>query len=482
MRAKLWILVSLGTSAAFGQVVVQPGEAPQAPSQTPVAAAGQYIVTFAPGTSRNDRANAAVFAGAILRYNYSGISAIAVTVPNENVLNALRANPQVIRITQDHVVQTQQSKGKGGGGGGGGGGGSTFVFDTQQVVSNEVQRVGPPTATSNGAGIGIAVLDTGIDFLHSDLAPSGTAFNALDGGSCQDDGGHGTHVSGMIAALNNEIGIVGVAPSSKLYCVKVLNASLAGSDATIMAGLDWVLTNHNVVNPPIRVVNMSLGRPLDTGVGETLDNVPMRALIQSLYNAGVVLVAAAGNDPALEVSSMIPAGFPEVISVSSTIATHGVRTCVFWSTTMTDVPADTASLFTTDGPSVTVAAPGEQHSDIVSLGSSGCVGLMYGTLSTTRGTQGATRKVPTGIGLLEARGTSYAAPLVTGTVARVLQMGLAIGTGSGLVEAVRNWIVSNADRKNQAPVIHPWTDDSTDFYFGTQSFDGVREGIVQAPK
>jgi subtilisin family serine protease len=253
--------------------------------------------------------------------------------------------------------------------------------------------------------LGIAVIDSGVDFNHPDLAPAanaaGTAFNATSpGASCQDDGGHGTHVSGLIAALNNTIGIVGVAPSAKIYCVKALSSALSGTDSQLMAALDWVIQNRALVSPPIRVVNMSLGRPLDAG--ETLANSVFRPLIQTLYNAGVVVVTSAGNNPTLEISQTVPAGFPEVISVASTTANNGIRTCyLFGLSSLGPVSADTASGFTTDGAGVTVSAPGEERSDIVTLGSVGCVGLKYGTLSTTYNTGGVSRKlVPS---LYEAR-------------------------------------------------------------------------------
>src|SRR5207249_1582327 len=61
------------------------------------------------------------------------------------------------------------------------------------------------------------------------------------GASCQDNGGHGTHLSGLIAVQNNSIGIVGVAPAAKLYGVKVLDSNITGADSVIMAGLDWVV-------------------------------------------------------------------------------------------------------------------------------------------------------------------------------------------------------------------------------------------------
>ncbi|MFN7939462.1 MAG: S8 family serine peptidase [Bryobacteraceae bacterium] len=268
-------------------------------------------------------------------------------------------------------------------------GGATFVLDTQQQVSYEVQRVGIPDAGNDGTGIGIALLDTGIDFNHPDLKPAAnttaTSYNAISpGSSCQDDGGHGTHVAGLMAAQNNAIGIVGVAPGATLYCVKVLSSAITGTDAQIMAGLDWVLQNYSRVTPRIRIVNMSLGRLL--GADETLSNSALRPLFDALYARGIVVVAAAGNNPNYEVSQMVPAGFPSVFSVASTTAANGIRTCYLLGTDLPAVKADTASGFTTDGASVTISAPGEERSDIVQLGSAGCVGLEYGTLSTSLGT------------------------------------------------------------------------------------------------
>ncbi len=85
-----------------------------------------------------------------------------------------------------------------------------------------------------------------------------SGFSAF-GASCQDCQGHGTHV-GSVAARDNGADVLGIAPAAQLYCVKVLDNSGSGSDATVMAGLDWVLNNHNSV-VPIKVINMSNGWP-----------------------------------------------------------------------------------------------------------------------------------------------------------------------------------------------------------------------------
>jgi subtilisin len=468
--------ITLLSGVALAQDAVQVGGPLPVTAQPPASSPNRYIVTFAAGTSQNERANAVLFAGAQLRHNYDTTEAAAVTVPNGNVLEALRRNPRVSRVVPDFVIKSAAK------------GGpkpppptpTPITFDTRQLISTEVQRVGPPATGSDGLGIGIAVIDSGIDFNHPDLAPAANnpvnAYNATSpGSSCQDDGGHGTHVAGMIAALNNSIAIVGVAPAATLYCVKVLGSNLLGTDSDLLAGLEWVLANHSLVNPPIRVVNASLGRVLDPG--ETLATSVFRPVIQALYAQGVVVVVSAGNDPTIEISQTVPAGFPEVLAVASTVASSGVRACLLaGDPALGAVPADAVSGFTTDGAGVTISAPGEERTDIVSLPYIGCQGLQYGTLSTTLGTTGATRKlVPS---LAEARGTSFAAPLVSGIVARVLQKLLVpLDSGATTVEGVRTWLRTNASGAGTAPVDHPWANVAFPY-----TFDGVREGIAQAPK
>jgi hypothetical protein len=125
---------------------------------------------------------------------------------------------------------------------------------------------------------------------------------------------------------------------------------------------------------------------------------------------------------------------------------------------------------------VTVSAPGEEWTDIVSLPLVGCQGLQYGTLSTTLGTGGATRKlVPS---LAEARGASFSAALVSGVVARVFQKQLVpLDSGSTTVEGIRSWLRTNASRTGLAPLDSPLTPTLYPY-----TFDGIREGIAQAPQ
>jgi subtilisin family serine protease len=280
-----------------------------------------YIVTFRDGTIPAVRAVAANNAGAALRFNYSIINAIAVTVPNANALAAFENNPSVLSIVPDRpVFAFQQANGKGGEKG-------KPPKDedppedppadpppTMQEVPSGVKRVGadPALGGLTGAGVGVAIVDTGIDLGHADLTGVNEGFSSFGvGESCQDDNGHGTHVTGIVAARHNTIDVVGVAPGATLYCVKVLDADGVGSDSTVIAGLDWILANKDTLVPPIRVVNMSLGGP--GSLGDPNDPDPMRVAIQALYDQGqgIAVVVAAGNDPTVEVTAQVPAAYPD---------------------------------------------------------------------------------------------------------------------------------------------------------------------------
>jgi len=360
---------------------------------------------------------------------------------------------------------------------------------TSQQPPDGVIRVGIPTAASNGLGIGVAVVDTGIYFDHEDLDPApdvpafqtvpgvyndGTSYNGSnEGQSATDLWGHGTHVAGRIAALDNNYGTLGVAPHATLYSVKV-DATPAGQIATtdIIAGLEWIIAKGPTLSPPIRVVNISSGGPFEDPI---IDQMYHDRIID-LYNMDIVVVVSAGNTSTVEVSSLMPAAWPETITVAATIASEGLAACAGFG--IPKVLPDTATSFTTDGTDVDISAPGAERTDAIG----GCTGFFYGTLSTTspaneppapdevNGTYG--RKIPSPGGWLEARGTSFSAPLVAGVVARILQANPVLD-----VTGVRSQIGALADRVGEVPLDHPWNGS-----FGvTYTYDGEREGIAQAP-
>ncbi|HEY0100263.1 MAG TPA: S8 family peptidase, partial [Pyrinomonadaceae bacterium] len=150
----------------------------------------------------------------------------------------------------------------------------------------------------DGTGIGIAVLDSGIDlghraFLnHSNrsrvvLSRDFTGENRID-----DPYGHGTHVA-SIAAGNGRISnaeYIGIAPNANLVNLRVLNSKGQGTTSGLLAALDWVLANRTLYN--IRVANLSLGAPAI----ESYRNDPVCRAVRRLVDAGIVVVAAAGNN------------------------------------------------------------------------------------------------------------------------------------------------------------------------------------------
>ncbi|GAW92426.1 S8 family serine peptidase, partial [Calderihabitans maritimus] len=180
--------------------------------------------------------------------------------------------------------------------------------------------------TRGSTTVKVAVVDTGVDLNHPDLQANLVGgYNAINGGSAQDDNGHGTHVAGIIAAVtNNGIGVAGVAPQVKIIPVKVLDANGSGYLSDVAEGIRWAADNG------ADVINLSLGASVDT--------YTMREAINYAYNKGVVIVAAAGNDYRGTVN--YPAANDHVIGVSATDS------------------EDFLAYFSNIGPQVDVAAPG----------------------------------------------------------------------------------------------------------------------------
>jgi len=174
----------------------------------------------------------------------------------------------------------------------------------EQQIPWGVSRVEADKAWVNttGKGVKVAVVDSGIS-KHKDLRDNIKGeFNAIDPKkSAIDDFGHGTHVAGIIAAKDNKIGVVGVAPDVDLYAVKVLDAMGAGYLSDLAEGIEWCINNG------IQVINLSV---------ELQKDFPLLSYtINRALSADIIIVAAAGNTFGKSVT--YPAAYEGVISVSA---------------------------------------------------------------------------------------------------------------------------------------------------------------------
>lgn len=200
-----------------------------------------------------------------------------------------------------------------------------------QVIPWGIKRVGAEDAwpVSQGERVRVAVIDTGIAFDHPDLERN------IKGGTNilkpflppYDHNGHGTHVAGTIGAVNNELGVVGVAPKVDLYAVKAFNKDGTAKLSDIIKAVDWCIEHR------MQIINMSFGfNEPSPSFGEAVTRA---------HRAGILMIAASGNKGTrgrLE----YPAQYNETIGVSSINEENNI------------------SEFSTIGPAVDITAPGEK--------------------------------------------------------------------------------------------------------------------------
>ena len=196
-----------------------------------------------------------------------------------------------------------------------------FIWLDQEVhtcLDQSVPTVGVPAVWNSGyrgAGIKIAVIDTGIDRAHPDLAGRIAAGIAYVGSDYQDDSGHGTHVAGIIAGAGAAMGgrYVGVAPQAQLYVAKVLDSAGAGAISGVMAGIEWA------VEQQVDVINLSLG-----GSGSSDGQDALSMTCNAAVERGIVLCAAAGNNGPAERTVGAPGAAEQVITVGAADRFSGV--------------------------------------------------------------------------------------------------------------------------------------------------------------
>lgn len=260
------------------------------------------------------------------------------------------------------------------------------VFAVGQTTPTGVSRVQAPLNTVNkGAGVGVAVIDTGIDLTHPDLQANIIANKSCIRGkkSGNDDNGHGSHVAGTIAALDNGVGAVGVAPQAKLVAVKVLNANGSGTWSSVICGIDWVTSNVAKYN--IKVANMSLGGGgnSDNNCGNSNNDALHKAICKSA-SAGVTYTVAAGNDDA-DASTFVPAAYDDSVITVSALADSDGKSGGLGAATGYGAD-DTFASFSNFGNVVDLGAPGV---NIFSTWKGGAYNTISGTSMATPHVAGA---------------------------------------------------------------------------------------------
>ncbi|KKQ66970.1 MAG: Serine protease [Candidatus Daviesbacteria bacterium GW2011_GWA2_38_24] len=235
--------------------------------------------------------------------------------------------------------------------------GDRIVEAFTQTTPTGISRVNASANTNKGTGVGVAVIDTGIDLTHPDLQANIVANKSCIRGkkTGNDDNGHGSHVAGTIAALNNSSGVVGVAPGAKLVAVKVLNSQGSGTWSSVICGIDWVTANATKFN--IKVANMSLGGggSSDNNCGDTNNDALHKAICKST-NAGVTYTVAAGNSSA-DASTFVPAAYDDTVITVSALADSDGQSGGLGSATSYGAD-DTFASFSNYGSVVDLGAPG----------------------------------------------------------------------------------------------------------------------------
>ena len=325
----------------------------QAATTAPIAAqpaVGRYIVVLRSAPGRRSAAVRAAAAGIRADRTFGSVVHGFSARLSPLQVARLRADPGVAEVVPDETISA-----------------------TGQFVPRGIRRIGGPGSliaridgVDDRVDVDVAIVDTGVAKTHEDLNVVGGISCATDNpDNWGDPNGHGTHVAGTVAALDNDIGVVGVAPGARIWSVRILDAAGNGLLSWYVCGLDWIASQRDPADasrPQIEVANMSVAKSGadDHNCGLTSGDVMHQAVCR-LVAAGTTVVAAAGNDHA-NAATRIPAAYDEVITVSALADTDGLpgglggNLCYSWSTYDKD---DTFADFSNYGADVDLIAPGK---------------------------------------------------------------------------------------------------------------------------
>jgi serine protease AprX len=342
--------------------------------------------------------------GARLNHRLGVVKAIALTIPVK-ALAALEADPEILSVSLDHPMRG--------------------LDDTTDLATsvNAAWNAG-----YNGTGIGVAVIDSGINDSHPDLKDSTETHSRVvyhqdftgtptsnSSGAMYDLYGHGTHVAGIVGGNGylSSGSYIGVAPAVTLVDLRALDENGAGTDSTVIAAIQEAITLKSTYN--IRVINLSLGR----GIFVSYTQDPLCQAVESAWKAGIVVVVAAGNYGRVSVNGSdgfgtitAPGNDPYVITVGA-MKSGG----------STSPANETLASYSSKGPTTydhvvkpDIMAPGN---DIVSLSAPGATLEAEFPAELVTGNDGNND-------YFTLSGTSMATPVVSGAVALLLQQNNAL--------------------------------------------------------
>jgi lantibiotic leader peptide-processing serine protease len=426
------VLTVVGSSAAFAQ--------------------DQYVLTAARWGAAQDQAVAS--AGGVVTFSHDGAGVAVAHSSAPDFLVRVRASRAITTADADAVIEWQPTVTK-------------IAIDDAAIMPGDdtfypiqwaPQAIEAPAAWAlgcTGAGVRVAIIDGGLYAAHPDLAANvdvAASRSFVDGEPFDNDTGtfwHGTHVAGIVAAVDNNVGVVGIAPEATLIGLKILHGG-SGSFGALINAILYAATPLAEGGAGADIINLSVGAVFARGGGNT-GGGPLVAVVNQVINYadrhGVLVVSAAGNE-ALDLDHSgsvisVPAESGSGIAVSATAP-------IGWALGATNF--DTPASYTNYGTSViNVSAPG---GDAEYPGDENCTMPIVGgtitvpcwvfdlVMSTSRGTTA-------GGGYSWAGGTSMAAPAASAVAAIIKQMNPTISLGA-LKTALQNTAV-DAGKKGADP-------------------------------